>query len=228
MNPMTEAISKPTFAAIGEEKRNRIYDAAAQLFAREGFENANIKDIADLAGISKGSLYDYFESKEELYLAVCSHGIALSRENIDSIIDDKKDFFTQIHDIFTQGLNFVIAHPHYAQLYVNIAGSGMERFAQRLSLRVEKHTADYYKAAVRRGIVEGFIRPDVDINTAAFLINSMYVIMMISVVSQHYRIRLREYLGLTDDQVEEGVRKKIDQLVAIIRFSLEDPRRGAR
>ncbi len=142
---------KPTFSIISDEKRNRIYDAAAQEFAREGFEKANIKSISDRAGISKGSLYDYFENKEDLYLAVCTHGIAKSRENIDSIIDDRKDFFTQIHDIFSRGIDFIIAHPHYAQLYVNIAGSGMEHFADRLSLAVEKHTADYYKDALRKG-----------------------------------------------------------------------------
>ena len=222
---MIRQISKPTFTVISEEKRNRIYDAAAQEFAREGFEKANIKNIADRAGISKGSLYDYFESKEDLYLAVCSHGIAMSRENIDSIMDDTKDFFHQIRDIFNQGLTFIIKYPQYAQLYVNISSSGMEQFADRLTLAVEKHTADYYKVAIRRGIDEGFIRPDLDVDMAAFLINSMYVMMMISIVSRHYRIRLREYLSLPDDQVEQGIRTKIDQVINIIRFSMENSRK---
>ena len=60
-----------------------------------------------------------------------------------------------------------------------------------------------------------------DVDMSAFLINSMYVMMIISIVSRHYRIRLGEYLGLTDDQVEEGVKSKIDQVVNIIRFSME-------
>ncbi len=213
---------KSTFSIISEEKRNRIYDAAALEFAREGYEKANIKNIADRAGVSKGSLYDYFDSKEELYLDVCTHGISLSRRNIDSIIDDGKDFFSQIGDIFHQGLAFVVKYPQYAQLYVNISSSGMEQFADKLTLAVEKHTADYYKSAIRRGIDEGFIRPDLDVDMSAFLINSMYVMMIISVVSRHYRIRLGEYLSLTDDRVEEGIRSKIDQVVNIIRFSMEN------
>ncbi len=217
---------KPTFSIISEEKRSRIYDAAALEFAREGYEKANIKNIADRAGVSKGSLYDYFENKEDLYLDVCAHGIALSRENIDSIINEEKDFFHQISDIFNQGLSFIVKYPLYAQLYVNISSSGMEQFADRLTLAVEKHTADYYKAAIRRGIDEGFIRPDLDVDMAAFLINSMYVMMMISVVSRHYRIRLREYLNLTDDQVEQGIRAKIGQVINIIRFSMENPHRA--
>jgi len=217
---------KSTFSIISEEKRNRIYDAAALEFAREGYEKANIKNIADRAGVSKGSLYDYFDDKEELYLDVCAHGIAMSRRNIDSIIDNDKDFFRQIADIFHQGLTFVCTYPQYAQLYVNISSSGMEQFADKLTLAVEKHTADYYKDAIRRGITEGFIRPDLDVNMAAFLINSMYVMMVISIVSRHYRIRLGEYLSLADDRVEEEIKSKIDQVVSIIRFSMEDSRKN--
>ncbi len=217
---------KPTFSIISEEKRDRIYDAAALEFAREGYEKANIKNIADRAGVSKGSLYDYFDNKEDLYLDVCAHGISMSRENIDSVMDAKKDFFEQIRDIFTQGLTFIIQYPQYAQLYVNIAASGMEQFADKLTLAVEKHTADYYKAAIKRGIDEGFIRPDLDVDMSAFLINSMYVMMMISIVSRHYRIRLREYLNFSDDQVEQGIRTKIDQVVNIIRFSMENPKKS--
>ncbi len=216
---------KQTFLIISEEKRNRIYDAAALEFAREGYEKANIKNIADRAGVSKGSLYDYFDSKEDLYLDVCTHGITMSRKNIDSIIDDGKDFFSQIGDIFHQGLAFVSKYPQYAQLYVNISSSGMEQFADRLTLAVEKHTADYYKTAIRQGIDEGFIRPDLDVDMAAFLINSMYVMMIISIVSRHYRIRLGEYLNLADDRVERGIEAKIDQVINIIRFSMENPRK---
>jgi TetR/AcrR family transcriptional regulator len=215
---------KPTFSIISEQKRDRIYDAAALEFAREGYEKANIKNIADRAQVSKGSLYDYFDSKEDLYLDVCTHGITMSRANIDSIIDDGKDFFSQIRDIFHQGLAFVTRYPQYAQLYVNISSSGMERFADRLTLAVEKHTADYYKTVIRRGIDDGFIRPDLDVDMSAFLINSMYVMMIISIVSRHYRIRLGEYLNLADGEIEEEIQAKIDQVISIIRFSMENPR----
>jgi AcrR family transcriptional regulator len=81
---------KETFDIISDEKRQRLYSAAARVFAREGFEKANMKEIAKMAGVSKGSLYDYFENKEDLYLSVSTHAIAESRKNIDSIIDDKK------------------------------------------------------------------------------------------------------------------------------------------
>lgn len=212
---------KNTFSVISDEKRERIYEAAAFEFAQKGFDKANVNDIATKAGISKGSIYDYFENKEDLYLAVATHGITMSRQNIESIIDDKKDFFEQIRDIFYQGLDFVLKNPHYVQLYINVSSCGMERFAEKLTLMVEKHTSDYYKAALKKGIENGIIRPDLDVNMTAFIINSLYVIIMISTASEHYRIRLKEYLEINDDQIDLVLREKIDLLVHIIRSSLE-------
>ena len=213
---------KNAFNSLPTEKRERILEAAAIEFALKGYETANVKDIALRSRISKGSLYDYFENKEDLFVAVCIYGIERSRENIDSVIDDSKDFFYQVRDIFLQGFQFVVKNPHYVQLYINIASCGMERFADKITLMVEKHMSNYYKSAIGRGIKAGTIRSDVDVNMAAFLINSLYVIMMISIVSKHYRIRLGEYLEIEDHQIEQGVKDKIDQLVNLIRFSLEN------
>ena len=212
---------KNTFSIISDEKRGRIYDAAVHEFAREGYEKASIKNIAARAEISKGSLYDYFENKEDLYLAVCTYGITLSRQNIDEIIDDSLDFFEQIRLIFHRGLSFVVENPEYTQLYVNLSSCGMERFADQLTTKVEKTTADFYKSALRRGVDGGYIRKDVDLNTAAFVINSLYIIMLISMVSRHYRIRMQEYLEIDETDVQREAFKTIDQLIDTIRFSLE-------
>jgi len=53
-----------------DAKRGQIIEAAAGVFARKGFEAALMGDVAAAAGISKGSLYDYFDSKERLFFAV--------------------------------------------------------------------------------------------------------------------------------------------------------------
>jgi AcrR family transcriptional regulator len=54
-----------------DAKKADILDAAAVVFAREGFANAKIADIAIEAGIGKGTVYEYFRSKEEMFLALC-------------------------------------------------------------------------------------------------------------------------------------------------------------
>lgn len=62
-------------------------EAAMELFANEGYHNISISKIAKSAGISKGLMYNYFESKEQLVLAI-----------IDKGIDDILDLFDPNHD----------------------------------------------------------------------------------------------------------------------------------
>lgn len=66
MSPRTPA----QYEGIREEKRNLIMNVALEHFAAEGYHNTTINHIAKHAGISKGLMYNYFESKEELLAAI--------------------------------------------------------------------------------------------------------------------------------------------------------------
>jgi AcrR family transcriptional regulator len=63
-------------AEVKETTRARLLAAAAQEFARAGFERANIDAISLAAGYAKGTIYNYFPSKEELFLAVVEEASA--------------------------------------------------------------------------------------------------------------------------------------------------------
>jgi len=53
-----------------EERRQQLIEAAAQVFSKQGFAHTRVSEIADQADVGKGTLYEYFSSKEELFLAV--------------------------------------------------------------------------------------------------------------------------------------------------------------
>jgi AcrR family transcriptional regulator len=63
-------------ADVKETTRERLLTAAAQEFARAGFERANVDAISVAAGYAKGTIYNYFPSKEELFLAVVEEASA--------------------------------------------------------------------------------------------------------------------------------------------------------
>ena len=71
MSPRT----KKQFEEIRQEKRGLIIETALEVFATYGYHGASISMIAQHAGIAKGLLYNYFESKEELLKAVVSEGL---------------------------------------------------------------------------------------------------------------------------------------------------------
>lgn len=73
------------------KKEAAIIDAAEKVFGEVGFKNAKMDDIAKKAGITKVTLYTYFQSKENLYLAVTHRALQLLIEKYYEVIDKNKD-----------------------------------------------------------------------------------------------------------------------------------------
>ncbi|HEC43033.1 MAG TPA: TetR/AcrR family transcriptional regulator [Bacteroides sp.] len=85
MSPRTEK----QFEEIRETRKKEILEAALELFANEGFYATSISKIAANAGISKGLLYNYFESKEDLIKTIIFNGL----DNLTRFVDPNKDGF---------------------------------------------------------------------------------------------------------------------------------------
>jgi AcrR family transcriptional regulator len=99
MSPRTEE----QYEEIRIEKRELILQTALEMFALKGFENTSISMIAKKAGISKGLLYNYFESKEDLLSNIMNRGIdeviAVFDLNNDGLLEPgEMKFF--IHEMF--------------------------------------------------------------------------------------------------------------------------------
>lgn len=72
MSPRTQE----QFEEMRETRREQIMKAALELFAREGYANCSISRLADHIGISKGLMYNYFESKEALLVNIIEEGMS--------------------------------------------------------------------------------------------------------------------------------------------------------
>lgn len=99
------------FEEIREEKKKLIMQAALELFANEGYHNTSISKIAQKAGISKGLIYNYFKSKEDLLASIIynimDNVIDMLDPNHDDVIsDDEADaFFDKFFDVLTSNPN---------------------------------------------------------------------------------------------------------------------------
>lgn len=207
---------KQTFFKIGGDKRERLLRQAALLFAERGLNQTDMAELASRAGIAKGSLYNYFDSKEDLYLYVCRDGLERSRQAIYGTMDPAWDTYRQVDHIFRQGARFVLDNPEYLILYTNIASAGMERFSEQISLEVEHYTAGHLKHLLRRDAAAGNVRADLDVNLIAFMINSLYIVFMTSLVSSHFKIRMREYLEIDGDLDPPAIEALIVRTTAMI------------
>lgn len=80
------APARPRRAEKRALQRQRILDSARTVFFRDGFMAANLDEVAERAGVAKGTLYRYFESKAELYVAVLAgNGDAFERKMRESL-----------------------------------------------------------------------------------------------------------------------------------------------
>ena len=71
---------------ISEIRRNQILDAATNVFVRLGFQHARMDDIVEEAGLSKGTLYWYFKSKEDIINAILRRLFAGDLENLEGLL----------------------------------------------------------------------------------------------------------------------------------------------
>ncbi len=81
---MTEAPSKRELQR--EERRGQILDAALTVFSQKGYHATNVSDVAAQAGVSQGTIYWYFDSKEELFTAaMLSVFVEFGQETVASL-----------------------------------------------------------------------------------------------------------------------------------------------
>lgn len=69
-----------------DDKRTRILQAAVKVFGRSGLERGKIADVAEEAAIGKGTVYEYFRSKEELFIALVENFFVEIFQYMDAIL----------------------------------------------------------------------------------------------------------------------------------------------
>jgi len=71
-----------------DDRMQRLVEAALEVFARDGYRTATIDDVAEAAGVTKGAIYHYFDTKEALLLRVIEHYQALAFGRADDALRD--------------------------------------------------------------------------------------------------------------------------------------------
>jgi AcrR family transcriptional regulator len=115
MSPRT----KKQYKEIRQEKRDMILDTALEVFATHGFHGSSISMIAKHAGIAKGLLYNYFESKEELLREIFMIGF----NEIDRIFDANKDGIItsdELEYFINEYCNLLINRTSFWKLYYTL------------------------------------------------------------------------------------------------------------
>lgn len=105
-------MSTTTFQNLSPEKRERFINAALEEFATHDFNSASITTIVKKLGIAKGSVYQYFENKLELWLYLKKHCETIKVGYVKSVKrSDYSDFWKYYRAMYANGINFDLEAP---------------------------------------------------------------------------------------------------------------------
>ena len=102
-------------------KKGKILDAAERVFAVSGYKNSKMEDIATEAGITKVTLYSYFKSKENLYMALTHKALKHVIKIYEDCCEQNKDKsgLTGSIDLMSKYMSFTEEHPFYSELLLD-------------------------------------------------------------------------------------------------------------
>jgi len=112
--------TKEQFEEIRKTSRQKILDAALEVFAKQGYNSATVDAIAKTAGISKGLMYNYFKSKDEVLNELMIGMMDALMCEYMPLQPDKKFTKDDITNFINVGIDLVLQKPHYWKLYFSV------------------------------------------------------------------------------------------------------------
>lgn len=99
----------------GLKKQTAISRAASKLFNRKGYLETSMDDIAAMAKVSKGSLYYYFSTKEEILLFILSNYMDLALESLDADLQKMEDGWSRLRLFISRHVELYVNHSDEAK-----------------------------------------------------------------------------------------------------------------
>ena len=192
------------FIELDKEKQQRVIGAAMNEFASFGYENASTNRIVKECGISKGSLFKYFENKEDLYFYIVdkvaadmASGLAVDADKLPS------DLYERIMEYSVMEITWYVNNPLMGRFMISFASERDSSIAAKIMERYGKAGDDIYMKLmegtdpVRTGIIKWVIKG----YNSSFLAEMTDSTMDLEEIKGRYIKGLKEYL----DRLKKGI-----------------------
>ncbi len=166
-----------------EKRRCEIILAAEKVFFSKGLEKSTMDDVAEIAELSKGTLYLYFENKEELLNEIAVRGVQILEEYFQKAIRNKKNGIDKVRAIGKAFIKFFKEHNEYheAMLYTHSKKNGTKASGKISDISNYKSNSVFVNS-ILDGIKDGTIRNDINPVEMSFLLwgHTMGILQLIS------------------------------------------------
>ena len=100
-----------------EKKRERMLEVAAELFSKKNYHEVMMDDVARLTDVAKGTVYNYFSSKEELYFTIMNSKLNHLNSSLKNKIDSEISVIDSLHTYTTQLYMFMMKYQNFFLMY---------------------------------------------------------------------------------------------------------------
>jgi AcrR family transcriptional regulator len=170
-------LPKETFLNLPQDKRQTIIEAAVDEFAAYSYEQASVNRIVAEAGIAKGSFYQYFEDKKDLYFYLMSLIAEEKIKYLSPVISNpaEHDLFTVIREMYLAGAQFAVERPRYTAIANRLVADREAPVFQELQVDSRPTSFALFQPLIQRAIERGEVRADVDIKMLNYMLASINV-----------------------------------------------------
>jgi len=135
------------FEEIRRKSRQKIEEVALELFAKQGFHNTSISQIAKAATVSKGLLYNYYNSKKDLLDTIIHNAVDEGEEAIEQFLASDLSPLQKISAITEGSIQMVQADPHHWRLMTALAFQEdiMQNLKEKIQLKKDEMLAQVSK-----------------------------------------------------------------------------------
>ena len=163
-----------TFINLDQNKRDRIYHAAINEFARVRYDGVKLSNIIKEAKIPRGSFYQYFEDKYDLYVYIFDE---IAKKKIEYMGDlmgkiNEMNFFDLFEQLYIRGARFGIDNPKLVDITRHLLAS-RDHIYDKLMANNINLAKQYYIGMIESSKEQGSIKEDVDTETLAELVLEM-------------------------------------------------------
>jgi AcrR family transcriptional regulator len=159
--------------------RERLYEAAVTLFAEQGFSATTVDEIAERAGVAKGTVYYNFASKNDLFEELLRHGVELLAESLRLAADGAEarggSRVDALDAMIRAGLVFIVRQPSFTQLYVAELWRTNRTWQKTLTL-VRQEAVAVVEKVLGEAVAAGELSGEVDVPLTASALFGMVLV----------------------------------------------------
>lgn len=156
-----------------EGKRRRILDAALKVFARDGYYNAKVSEIAKLAGVAHGTIYLYFKNKEDLLISIFKELVGELLEHVKAEVERVSSPKEKLRRLIELQMKLAQEYRELSELIL-IELRQSSKFLRSDAINIIEEYIRLIEGILRRGMEEGEFRGDLDPTVVATLIYSSF------------------------------------------------------